>query len=155
MGSKWVYGSAASWMCVDFCFRKTKQNNQPSKIQTLGQTLIQWEMELGCVTWEKSGGPDSSRLQVTCSSFGNAEWLEVIANTEKKSVSKLHLFLNKYRIWGLQAQQVDALEFLLPSKYIGVQWTSTIETWVFSCHAKIRVLLEMSVNVHFVDVNIL
>lgn len=58
-------------------------------------------------------------------------------------ISELHLFLNKNGIWGLQFQQVDGLEFLLPSKYIGVQWTSIIETLVFSCHTKIRVLLEI------------
>lgn len=67
------------------------QNKTSQAKNELGQTLIQWGLGLGSVSWEKSR-PDSSRQPAACSSFGNAEWLVIIAATD------LYLFLNKYSI---------------------------------------------------------
>lgn len=83
-GSKAVLLRECVWTLV------SAKQNQPSQKRTRTD-IDPMGLGLGSVSWEKSR-PDSSRQPAACSSFGNAEWLVIIAATD------LYLFLNKYSI---------------------------------------------------------
>lgn len=147
-GSKWVYGSAASWMCVDSCFRKTKQNKTK---QTLEQTLIWGGTELGYVTGRSQGRASvDNKCPGSHLAMQNDSWLFQIL---KRSLPLSYIFFSTST--GFEVCSFNRWMFSGSCCHPNILVFNERQSSVISCCARIRELAGMYTNVHFIGVGTL